>query len=161
MIKGGGKRKGGAFERSICERLSLWITGGQKKDCLWRSAMSGGRATVSKGMVRQCGDVCAVAPEGHVLTDFYFIECKHVRDLNLWGIFRDTGNLRKFWLQAVAESSRYGKRPMLIAKQNNCPTLVCALINQFSAEVDVMMQIPKMNMEIYLFDDLLKTEYQP
>ena len=84
MRPGMGKAKGSAFEREVCKKLSLWITDGKMDDCLWRSAISGGRATIAhrKGkVVRQGGDICAVSLEGHVLTNKWYIENKHVKKM--------------------------------------------------------------------------------
>lgn len=123
------KQKGAAFEREICTRLSEWITRGAKADCFWRSAMSGGRATFgarTKGEhhSRQAGDICSVSPEGHVLTDQFYIELKHVKDLQIDRLLERTGALYRFWDIARIEAARYDKRPMLIAKQNNMPILL-------------------------------------
>ena len=46
MRKGGGKEKGSSFERLVCKRMSMWLSKGERDDLFWRSAMSGGRATV-------------------------------------------------------------------------------------------------------------------
>jgi hypothetical protein len=128
MRKGGGKPKGSKFEREVCSKLSLWITKGEHKDALWRSSMSGGRATVhvkKGGTNRQAGDICAVAPEGHVLTDKFYIECKHYKSLDLGNFFLGrNGRLRKFWYKTVAQATKHNRNPMLIAKQNNVPALV-------------------------------------
>src|SRR4249919_3894092 len=98
MRAGGGKQKGSVFERQVCRRLSLWVTNNEKQDVFWRSAMSGGRATVARGKVRQCGDVCAVAEEGYAFCNSWFVECKHVRSLNLDSfLIKSTGALDKFW----------------------------------------------------------------
>jgi hypothetical protein len=119
------KQKGSTFERVICRELSLMITGGKRKDVFWRSAMSGGRATVHGTDVRQSGDICAVAPEGHVLTDEYFIECKHYRDLQIARfVIEGKGILRRFWDVAKREAKRHDKTPVLICKQNNLPVFV-------------------------------------
>src|SRR4051794_4734956 len=108
MKKGGGKGKGSSYERYVCKVLSLWITNGEREDVFWRSAMSGGRATVQhrRGVsVRQSGDICAVAPEGHVLTDTLYIECKHVKKLGLDSfLIKGTGPLANFWDKAQKEA---------------------------------------------------------
>jgi hypothetical protein len=128
MKKGGGKGKGSAFERKVCVRLSLWVTNGKKKDVFWRSSMSGGRATVhvKRGdKNRQAGDITAVAPEGHDLTDVFFVECKHVRNLDIASFFtKGIGRLAKFWTQAKKQAAQHGRRPIVIAKQNMQPVLV-------------------------------------
>ena len=121
MRRGGfGKRKGSGFEREICKILSLWVSGGHKEDVFWRSAMSGGRATVHhrKGTaIRQAGDICAVAPEGHEFSEAWFVECKNIRDMRLSSfLLSDTGPLAKFWRVAQREANIHGREPMLIVR---------------------------------------------
>lgn len=91
--------------------------------------MSGGRATVGhrKGLdlARQAGDITAVAPEGHVLTDEFFIECKFVKNLGLPRFFlMSEGELAGFWRVASNEARKHGRVPMVIAKQNQLPVLL-------------------------------------
>lgn len=129
MRRGGGKAKGSAFERRVCKELSLWVTAGKNEDVFWRSAMSGGRATVAhkRGakLSRQAGDISAVAPEGHALTDKFYIEVKHVKSLDLLQFYaKGTGHLAKFWKVAKREAKRHGRRPLIIARQNNLPTVI-------------------------------------
>lgn len=125
-----GKQKGAAFERSVCRHLSLWITKGKKEDVFWRSAMSGGRATLlhRKGKAAQnsAGDITATGEEGHTLTDQFYIECKCYRDLNILPFFfgNDQGALCKFWAATILEASKHKKLPLLIAKQNSVPPFV-------------------------------------
>ena len=129
MRKGGGQEKGADFERSICKRLSLWVSSGQHEDLFWRSAMSGGRATVAakKGKIlkHQAGDISAVSIQGHALTDQYYIECKSVSTLDIHGLIEGRGALWSFWCTAWDEAVQYEKAPMLIAKQNRFTTIVC------------------------------------
>lgn len=72
--------KGGSFEREICKLLSSWWTNGERDDVFWRSASSGGRATVrhakGKSTYGQYGDIQAVDPIGNALTKHITIECK-------------------------------------------------------------------------------------
>lgn len=117
------KQKGAEFERDVCKRLSLWVTGGRREDAFWRSAMSGGRATVGrragKTLDRHAGDISATSPEGHALTDFWYVECKAYKDLGLEGaMLEGQGPLAKFWRKTCEEATAHGKLPMLIAKQN-------------------------------------------
>lgn len=122
------KQKGSAFEREVCRDLSLWVSDGAKTDLFWRSAMSGGRATVGrkKGeLLRVAGDICAVTPEGHFLTDKYYVECKFYKDLDIGSFFtKQKGKLASFWQECSAQAKHYKKEPMLIAKQNLIPTLI-------------------------------------
>jgi hypothetical protein len=123
------KAKGSAFERDVCVKLSLWISKGVSKDLFWRSAMSGGRATQSfkRGDVlrRQAGDISAVAPEGHVLTDKFYIELKHLKNLEYASfLLSKAGTLWREWEKTVKQAKAHGREPMMIAKQNHFATLV-------------------------------------
>jgi hypothetical protein len=89
--------------------------------------MSGGRATRAQGDVRQAGDITAVDPEGHSLTSRFYIECKFYKDLKVELFVLDGGGpLGVFWRKTREEAARYGRTPMLIAKQNNGYVLVVA-----------------------------------
>lgn len=129
MKAGSGKGKGSGFERLICHELSLWISRGEHDDLFWRSSLSGGRATVmfkKGGQNRtQCGDITAIHPDGNPLTDQYLISCKFYHTLNFQGAITGSKNgLSAFWTECVEEAKRYGKIPMLIAKQNNIKPVV-------------------------------------
>lgn len=123
-----GKQKGASFERVVCKELSLWISGGKQKDLFWRSAMSGGRATLGfargEKLSRQAGDISAVHPDGHQLTDAYYVECKFYRDLELGAFLEGRGKLARFWAEADKGARKHDRAPLLIAKQNITPTLV-------------------------------------
>jgi hypothetical protein len=129
MKPGGGKQKGGAFERRICRELSLWMSNGLHEDLYWRSAMSGGRSTVAAGkgkrLAAQAGDISCVNEAGHALTDKFLIECKTYRDLQFEGLIRGKGHLADFWSETIRAAERYNKYPMLIAKQNQQPAIIC------------------------------------
>lgn len=162
MRRGFGKQKGSGFERELCKQLSIWVSGGAQKDLFWRSAMSGGRATVARGEVRQAGDVCSVAPEGHSLTDLFYIEAKFYADLALPRFFLESkGILMKFWDKALAESSKYSRSPLLVAKQNMYPAIV--LMEENSLGMLTCDEPPfikcKDGLEVILLDDLLNTGY--
>lgn len=119
-----GKQKGSQFERDICKALSLWVSKGVSIDLYWRSAMSGGRATVKRGQVRQAGDITAVAPEGHALTNRFYCECKAYKSLTLDCLVTGKGALIDFWKIAVKEAKSHSKLPMLIFKRNHWPVIV-------------------------------------
>jgi len=123
------KQKGASNERSVCRQLSLWVTHGTKEDVFWRSAMSGGRATVAKRkgkkLASQAGDISSVDINGHILTDHFYIETKHVKNLCLDRfIVTRTGPLVKYWNTACLEATTYNKQPLLIVKQNLLPALL-------------------------------------
>lgn len=129
MPRSKGKQKGSAFERKVCKQLSLWVSNGESEDLFWRSAMSGGRATVGrkagKSHSRHAGDISATSREGHVLTDEWYVECKAYRNLQISSaMIKGVGRLMQFWEEAVSQAEHYGKQPMLIAKQNQVPVIV-------------------------------------
>lgn len=159
MRKGGGKQKGASFEREICKSLSLWVTAGERGDVFWRSAMSGGRATMFSD-VRQCGDVCAVASEGAPLTDRYFIECKAYRDLQIerW-LVTGRGKLADFWQETKDQARIHSREPLLIFRQNGLPTMFMTL-GRLSGGVRVKVRILVRDAELRTFDDLLETRYR-
>lgn len=136
------KHKGSGFERRICKALSFWVTKGKRQDVFWRSAMSGGRASVHGKDVRQAGDITAVAPEGHFLTDDWFIECKHVRDANLGGfLLKGNGPVRNFWKKTLKEAKRHKKDPMLIIRSNNQPIIIITKTNHLRHFVYPMLEV--------------------
>jgi hypothetical protein len=130
MKAGHGKNKGSNFERQICLALSLRVTNGRRKDCFWRSAMSGGRATIHGHAVRQAGDIVAVEPEGYDLVNRYYIECKFYKDLKVERfLIERKGPMELFWKVACREARKHSRDPVLIAKQNNKP--IIAVIGTF------------------------------
>lgn len=132
MKPGKGKQKGSAFEREVCKALSLWVSGGKRDDVYWRSAMSGGRATLRSkkfGRARrggtQVGDLSAVHPMGSVLLKHFVTECKFYKNLKFGNfLFKKGGLLQLFWKQLLKKADHEVKLPMLIAKQNKYPTVV-------------------------------------
>jgi hypothetical protein len=160
LRSGGGKSKGAGFERQVCQQLSQWLSGGARKDLLWRSAMSGGRATLGlrKGEkhLSQGGDVSAIDPLGAVLTAKFCIEIKFYRDLGLGPFWLGYGTLAKFWERAQEDASKYGKEAMLIAKQNQFPTLVIVgTSSRLAFPRCIRWRSYRHNAVVMLFDDML------
>lgn len=124
MRAGGGKSKGGAFERLICKKLSLWLSEGKREDLLWRSAMSGGRATVAHSKNKlddQVGDISAVTEEGYQFTKLFAVECKSYNNIHLESLLtRKASNpsVLLFWNEIDLAARKVGKMPFLIFKQN-------------------------------------------
>lgn len=162
MRAGGGKQKGAGFEREVCVALSQWLSKGKRKDLLWRSAMSGGRATLGlrKGekYLSQGGDVSAIDPMGAVLTERFCIEIKFYKDLDLTGLWFGRGALHNFWVKARDDARKYGKEPMLIAKQNRYDTLVLVSVRSPMATSSVV-RWRNDTVAVGLFDEMLKTPY--
>lgn len=131
MRPGGSKAKGASFEREVCKALSLWVSHGKREDLYWRSAMSGGRATVAsrvgKNLASQAGDISSIDKTGWPLTADLYFEAKHVKDLSLDNfIIKGTGPLAGYWKTAIREAEKYEKSPVIIARQNRFPTLLIA-----------------------------------
>lgn len=127
MKPGGGKQKGGQFEREICKILSLWVSQGNSDDLFWRSAMSGGRATVrtKKGQktTHGQGDISAVTPEGNILTDKFIVECKSYKSLGWDSFIYGKGFIWDTWKKLVISCDNEGKQPFLVLKQNSRPPI--------------------------------------
>lgn len=157
------KQKGAEFERSCCKKLSLWLSSGTRDDLLWRSAMSGGRATLSipkgKEASHQMGDISTVSAAGAALIDRFVIECKFYRDLNFFGILTGTGKLCDFWELVCTQAAEVKKNPMLLAKQNNRPTIMVIDnrgVTLLRVKGYVLASMPRRHMNLVLFDDFLK-----
>lgn len=169
MKPGGGKQKGASFERDTCKKLSQWISGGARDDLLWRSAMSGGRATVMnrKGgnNKSQIGDISAVDALAAPFIDRFVLECKHYGDLGLLpGILKTKGTLCEFWAKVAEEAYNNGKQPVLIAKQDMWPTMFitspeAVRILKPLDFVTPQAWLPQWTAYIFRFDDLLTKPY--
>jgi len=163
MRPGGGKAKGAQFEREVCKSLSLWVTNGANEDVFWRSAMSGGRATVSKGKVRQAGDITAVSSEGYELCERFYFECKHYKSLGLDSfLIKRTGTLAKFWSTACHHARKYDRQPLLICRQNGWPILIVAKFPFYISEgLPATPVILSGDVAIYVFDEVVGERYEP
>jgi len=164
MRKGGGKNKGSSFERFLCKELSLWLSEGTRQDLLWRSSMSGGRSTVAmkKGvkLSAQVGDISSIHKLGHKFTELFMIEAKFYKNLNYDSLIKGNGNLVTFWKRACEDASTHDKLPMLIAKQNHFPSVVCLNdegVNAFRLE-QVKATFYDFNLNMLLFEDFLKID---
>lgn len=168
MKPGAGKRKGSAFERECCVKLSLWLSDGKVEDVLWRSASSGGRSTVAlakgKRLSAQAGDISCIHPLGARFIEKFFPECKDYADLNFVGLITGKGNLAAFWNEAKTQALNYEKWPILIAKQNRQPTIICLPwegVVHLGLTEQVILDHYVLGMRIVLFDDLLKHAQKP
>jgi hypothetical protein len=161
MKAGRGHEKGSRFERDVCKRLSLWLSKGERDDLFWRSALSGGRATLRlrQDLARiqinkaQSGDLTAISREAYDFAEALFIECKHYRDLGFArGFICQTGIIWGFWQKACNEAERHGKMPVLIARQNRYPIVVITRSTQAVFQCRPMIVLPEWQAEICLFE---------
>ena len=130
--------------------------------------MSGGRSTVAaakgKRLAAQAGDISCVNELGHALTDKFLIECKTYRDLQFEGLLKGTGHLADFWLETKWAADRYGKLPLLIAKQNQQPICACfdvTGLDRFVLTKRLRLRAHKLGLYIVTFDDFLKHAVRP
>lgn len=170
MRTGGSKQKGSSFEREVAKNLSKWISNGERDDLIWRSAMSGGRATlqIKKGQTNlsQVGDLSAIDRAAHSFLDKFVCECKHYKSLDiLAGMIHSRGNLFQFWDRLCKDSIHVKKLPMLIARQNRVPTLVLVspigtnLLSITRGRLATFHSPQWMSCDVYLFNALLKSKY--
>lgn len=160
----GPNSKGKGFEREVCVALSLWVTDGCKRDVFWRSAISGGRATAGArrghDLARQAGDICAVAPEGNAFVEKYYVECKFYKKLRLDLLLLGGGPAATFWRRTKAEAARYGRAPMLVAKQNGGNPIVLTTDIETNARPaaapDAVIRIDGDHVCVYLFETLFR-----
>lgn len=131
--------------------------------------MSGGRSTVAnakgKRLAAQAGDLSCIHPVGALFASKFISECKNYRDLQYKGLITGKGCLVTFWGEAKKQGIRYGKHPILIAKQNQMPIVVC-LDKKGSLDLDLQIEdtiifAPKLDLRIYLLDDFLKKAIPP
>jgi hypothetical protein len=166
MDSRGSKNKGSSFERTISRKLSLLVSGGERTDCFWRSALSGGRATLQldQGILNQAqaGDISAISREGLWLIDNYQIECKHYADLEFTsGFLSNTGVLHGFWKSLVKDSLARNKYPLLIAKQNNRPIVMMTLPHNSPAVIKPIITLHNWPAEVRLFSEIEKLVEEP
>ncbi len=124
MRPGGGNPKGGAFERKVAVQLSLWMSRDKHQDWFWRTAMSGGRATVfaKKGisLKNQVGDICAIDEKSFKFSNTFYIECKNYKDLGLKNLITGTHSKTvQWWDKLLEDSFKVDKVPLLIMKQGH------------------------------------------
>lgn len=103
-------RKGSAFEREICKRLSEWWTDGRRGDIFWRTTTSGARATTraAKGQSTygQYGDIQATDPIGGPLLKLICFELKCGYPAVSVGDLIDTVNGGKVWNEWIKKAKR-------------------------------------------------------
>ncbi len=126
-----GHSKGAEWERKICESLSLWVTDHTRTDCFWRSATSGGRATLAakrkggKKFDAQVGDITAIHERGHLLMQLFKVEAKCWKSLCLEQVlFGKKGFIEEIWYKPLREAAAASCDPLCILKQNRQPPIV-------------------------------------
>lgn len=121
------KEIGSAFERLVCEKLSLWASDFKRKDIFWRSAGSGGRFTRARfSAASMAGDIVATDALGNALIERFVVECKDWRSLEFHLAFYREVDIIKAWRKVRNEAYSTKRFPMLICKEHRRP-LLCIL----------------------------------
>lgn len=161
MRPGGGKAKGATFERLVCVALSKWVSNGERDDLFWRSAMSGGRATVGrkKGVERsaQSGDISIIDSKGSPLADVFSIECKTYEDLHLDNlVYGGKAGAPTFWTQCKRDAEQAGKLPFLVAKQNRKDILLgLSQEGMTLLQASPIASYPRHDLHLFFFEEFL------
>lgn len=126
--RGRGKSKGNSFERRLCKLLSEWITHGERDDIFWRSATSGGRATVRRKQNRSTansdGDISAIDPIGMPMTENVCIEAKvGYPKASLQDILDREKSLYREWIHQAAAADKHW---MVVVKRHSSDIVVIA-----------------------------------
>lgn len=119
---GGGKPKGGGYERETGAKLSLWLTDGKRDDLLCRTVGSGAQFTVAaqkNKLAGHAGDLMAQDPLAYELCNQYVIECKFWKNLQMIQFLDGRGELHKALQKVQLESLSVNKSWWLVAKQNH------------------------------------------
>lgn len=170
------RQKGQEFEREVAKRLSLWLTSGERDDLFWRSAMSGGRATLQsrRGAAihrrraspnkAQLGDLSAIDPLGEeLLLRHVIVECKFREDVEfVAGFLKGTGRLLSWWNKEVEKAEATKSRdPFMVVRENRQPTVLLTTARAADA-LGIVGPIMTLNLWpmdpfVFLFDEIIPT----
>lgn len=156
--------KGAAWERNICGRLSLWMSQMRRKDLFWRSAMSGGRATIDKSSHAMAGDICAIHKLGARFLELFTIECKWRATFNVEAsFFGREGFLLRDWYQAYDQVAP-GREPLLMMKQNFKVELVGTTAKgiemlEHGGKIDLWVVFPGEDLYLFPLDSFLELSW--
>lgn len=135
---GYGASKGAAYERTLAVLLSMWLTDGEREDVLWRTAMSGGRATVARRKGRsaesQAGDLQPTDSVGDWFCSTFLIEAKRykafdwARDITEARSARPakaTQRILEIVMHTVDEAERAGRKaPLCFLRADRKPDII-------------------------------------
>ncbi len=164
--------KGGQFERDICRSLSLWWSGGKHDDLFWRTAGSGGRATVrrkkGKGTKGHAGDITNTSKHGAGFMRLVTLELKRGYNKNTLHDILDQGRanaqpMYETWFKQAEASRNIAKSDWwwLIVRRDKHDALLIAPHSFHDAFADSIPNpvgtIWKHSVNVYRFDAVLRT----
>lgn len=167
------KTKGANFERKVCQILSLWASDYKREDVFWRSAMSGGRASLKsrkkrgKEFVAQAGDISAIHPIGAPLLELFIIEAKCWADLQLhrwFWLYYGSDATYELWGKTYEMADDTDRQPCVIAKQDRkdellwtsevgADYLLCGVDD--GKELERVATFPRIDCHIFLLKEVL------
>ena len=163
--------KGGEYERNISGRLSLWVSNFTRDDLFWRSAMSGGRATLKgrkKSAIKssaEVGDISLRHKMGAPFLEIFTVECKHWDDLCLRQyLFGKKGHIADIWTKPLEEARAVRRQPMVCAKQSHAGELCFTTKKGYSifnkgGDIEPIAIFPRINMYIFHMADVLVLDF--
>lgn len=105
-------QKGSAFERRICKKLTRWASGRDKPLWYWRTAGSGGQATITKDYdSKMFGDIMPITTEAMWLMDITFWELRDRKAMNVLDFITPSKaktsqtNIYLWWEEVIAKSA--------------------------------------------------------
>ena len=122
LRKGGGKPKGGGYERDIGYKLSLWLSGGTRRDLICRTVGSGAQftsANLRNTTAGHPGDLRSQDPLADKFCSSYVIECKFWKNLELIRFLECKGELYDALIKVKKEAEQTGKCWLLCCRQNH------------------------------------------
>jgi hypothetical protein len=139
MRQGGGKNKGGNFERDMCRRLSEWATGTSDPVAFWRSSASGAKATIDRKagrVAKMDGDMMSIAPECAWLFDHFYFEFKFYKKLDWSGFLRDMKSCRME--QRTSQIWKWLNKYIPMAENK----ILLLVVKENFKEPDILVHIP-------------------
>lgn len=127
--------KGSKFERSVCTDLSHWWSCDERDDLFWRTAGSGGRATVRGRRGKQtegaCGDIYSTHKSSRKLTRLITFELKRGYNRATLADVADASPQAKMqtfedWFEQAELSANNGRTPFwaLIHKRDRREAMI-------------------------------------
>lgn len=171
--------KGSQFERDICKSLSLWYTRRANDGVFWRTANSGGRATIrarqGKTTGDHCGDICAIDPAGESFLRLVALELKRGYNRSTFADLLDVSPKAKRipvyaeWIKQVKRSAKAARVPywLIIHRRDQRQaivllpqSLVLDLGGEWYAYAPVLFTCLICNERFHIMklDDFLKTD---
>lgn len=121
------KVRANRWEREASRLLSLWVSGGKRKDLFWRTNSSGAKGVIT-GERNHAGDIVAADPAGTDFGDRFLIEVKWKRDFN----YADLATLRKWMEKEGGKAKDLGKSLLMLIKGRNGEIYVMTNISERS-----------------------------